>query len=192
MRTILSTLIALIAVMSSHAQQQINVAVNGHNLTATLADNSSAAALAELLQNGSIDISAHDYGGFEKVGELPQSLPANDERITTTPGDIILYLGSNICFYYGTNTWTFTRLGRIDNAESLDLQAIFGSGDAVFTLSLTQSSGTDAVQSQPGSTLVYALDGTLVATTLAGLAHGLYLVRQTLADGTVRSRKIKI
>ena len=114
---------------------KIAISVNGHDLTATLEDNSSARALMELLKNSDLTVSAHDYGGFEKVGDLPQSLPRNDESINTSPGDIILYLGSSICFYYGTNSWNFTRLGRIDGAESLDIKAIYGSGYATFVLS---------------------------------------------------------
>ena len=115
-------------------QMKISISVNGHNLTATLEDNSSARALMELLGQGSITVNAHDYGSFEKVGDLPQSLVRNDESINTSPGDIILYLGSSICFYYGTNSWSFTRLGRIDGADALDLKEIYGSGDAVFVL----------------------------------------------------------
>ncbi len=115
---------------------QIEVKVNGYTLTATLVDNSSTRALVDLLKDGDITIEAHDYGNFEKVGSLPESLPRNDEEITTSAGDIILYLGTSICFYYSTNTWDFTRLGRIDNAESYDLKEIYGSGDATFVLSL--------------------------------------------------------
>ncbi len=116
-------------------QMKIAISVNGHDLSATLEDNSSASALMELLKKGDITVSAHDYGGFEKVGDLPQSLPRNDESINTSPGDIILYLGSSICFYYGTNSWNFTRLGRIDGAENLDIKAIYGNGNATFVLS---------------------------------------------------------
>lgn len=54
------------------------------------------------------------YGGFEKVGDLPQSLPTNDEQISTVPGDVILYQGRKFVFYYRYNNWNLTRLGRID------------------------------------------------------------------------------
>ena len=78
-----------------------------------LSDNSSAEALVQKLKEGPVTLLMHDYGSFEKVGELPFSLPRNDEQITTEPGDVILYQGNQITFYYDTNSWSFTRLGKI-------------------------------------------------------------------------------
>lgn len=62
-----------------------------------------------------LTVDMSDYGNFEKVGSLGQSLPTNDQSITTQPGDVILYQGNSITIYYGTNTWSFTRLGKIEN-----------------------------------------------------------------------------
>ena len=75
---------------------KINIDVNGHTLTSVLSDNSSAQAFAELLESGSVTIEMNDYGNFEKVGTLPETLPRNDERITTEAGDLILYQGNQI------------------------------------------------------------------------------------------------
>lgn len=77
-----------------------------------------------------------DYGNMEKVGPIGQSLPRNDEHITTSPGDLILYQGSNLVIYYATNTYTFTRLGRIDNVEEDELRTALGEGSVTVTLSL--------------------------------------------------------
>ena len=85
-------------------EQKLNIDVNGYTLTASLEDNSSAQALKELLKNGSITIEMSDYGNFEKVGTLPETLPRNDERITTEAGDLILYQGNQITIYYDVNT----------------------------------------------------------------------------------------
>ena len=116
--------------------KKLQIEVNGHVLNGTLADNTSAEALAELLSEGPLTLNMSDYGSFEKVGPLPQSLPKNDERITTEPGDIILYLGNQITIYYDVNTWDFTRLGRIDGVTQAELMEILGSGDVTVTLSL--------------------------------------------------------
>lgn len=115
---------------------QIDNGTSKHSLTATLNDNSSSRALVEFLEKGSITIDMHDYGNFEKVGSLPTSFPRNDTQITTEPGDIILYQGNQITFYYDTNSWNFTRLGKIDGATKDGLKKIFGKGDvtAVFEI----------------------------------------------------------
>ena len=117
------------------SDNKLKISVNGTELTATLEDNSSAQALTELLKQGDITIEMSDYGNFEKVGDLPQSLPKNDETITTVPGDIILYQGNKITIYYDENTWDFTKLGHIDNITQKELKAILGGGNVSVTLS---------------------------------------------------------
>ncbi len=114
---------------------KLKINVNGTELTATLEDNSSAQALTELLKQGNITVDMSDYGNFEKVGDLPQSLPKNDEKITTVPGDIILYQGNKITIYYAENTWDFTKLGHINNITQEELKAILGDGNITVTLS---------------------------------------------------------
>ena len=71
----------------------------------------------------------HDYGSLEKVGSLPWSLPRNDEQITTEPGDIILYQGNQVTIYYDVNTWSFTRLAKIDGATKEELLDALGDGN---------------------------------------------------------------
>ncbi|SFW47096.1 flavodoxin [Ruminococcus flavefaciens] len=117
------------------SDNKLKISVNGTELTATLEDNSSAQALTELLKQGNITVDMSDYGNFEKVGNLPQSLPKNDEKITTVPGDIILYQGNKITIYYAENTWDFTKLGHINNITQKELKAILGDGDITVTLS---------------------------------------------------------
>lgn len=78
-----------------------------------------------------------DYGSMEKVGPLGQSLPTNNERITTRAGDLILYQGNQFVIYYAPNSWNFTRLGRINDVSAAELRNILGSGDVSVTLSLS-------------------------------------------------------
>ena len=117
---------------------QIDNGTNKHTLTATLYDNSSSRALVELLQKGAVTIDMHDYGNFEKVGSLPATLPRNDKQITTEPGDIILYLGNQITFYYDTNSWNFTLLGKIDNVTKSELKKILGKGNVTAVLTCSE------------------------------------------------------
>ena len=106
-----------------------------HTLFATLSDNSSAAAFYNLLESGELKLKMKDYASFEKVGRLPSELPRNDEQITTSAGDIILYQGNQITIYYDTNLWSFTRLGKIDDIDEKQLKAILGKGSitAIFS-----------------------------------------------------------
>ena len=108
----------------------------GSTFTATLVDNSSTLALKEHLANGNITVEMEDYANMEKVGSLGISLPRNDRQTTTGPGDLILYQGHNFVIYYDTNSWNFTRLGKIDNATQAELKAALGKGDVKVTLSL--------------------------------------------------------
>ncbi len=108
----------------------------GRLLSAELADNSSADALVSLLMDGDITLDMSDYGNFEKVGSLGAELPRNDEQITTEPGDLILYQGSSFVIYYDTNSWNFTRLGKINDITQSELKEILGSGDVQVTLSI--------------------------------------------------------
>ena len=70
----------------------------------TLAANGATAVLTALLRQGDIVYTADDYGGFEKVGALGHSLPASDSRITAQPGYVMLYLGSQLVIFYGSNS----------------------------------------------------------------------------------------
>lgn len=115
---------------------EIKISVNNEELIVELEDNSSSRALVEKLKEKDLVISAEDYGNFEKVGSLGFTLPTNDTNITTTPGDLILYQGNQITLYYDSNTWTFTRLGKVKDKTKEELKKILGSGDVVFTLSL--------------------------------------------------------
>ena len=109
--------------------------LNDTVLAARAENNSSAEALLRLLEAGDITIPMRDYGGFEKVGPLGTSIVRNDEEITTTPGDVILYQGNQVTIYYDENRWSFTKLGHID-LEQEELKAILGSGDVTAVLSL--------------------------------------------------------
>jgi hypothetical protein len=108
-------------------------------LTATLVDNSSTRALRELLAANPVIINMSDYGNFEKVGNLGTTLPQNNQQITTQSGDLILYQGNQFVIYYDRNSWSLTRLGRINNVSQQELRNILGAGNVTVTLSLSQN-----------------------------------------------------
>ncbi len=102
--------------------------INGNKLKAELEDNSSASALTAVLKEKDIVYIADDYGGFEKVGNLGFNLPTNDKPTSTTAGDVVLYQGNSLCLYYGENSWTFTRIGKINGYSEAELRILLGAG----------------------------------------------------------------
>ena len=77
-----------------------------------------------------------DYASMEKVGPIGASLPTNDEQISTGAGDIILYQGNSLVIYYDTNSWSFTRIGKIEDVTQEELLEALGSKDVTVTFSL--------------------------------------------------------
>lgn len=113
---------------------KMKIEVNGSLFTATLADNAAADALVDWVEEGPVTLELSDYAGFEKVGPLGRSLPASDSQTTTHAGDIVLYQGDQIVLFYGSNSWSYTRLGRIDDLTGWE--DALGGGDVTVTLSL--------------------------------------------------------
>ena len=118
--------------------ETIKIIVSGKTLSVKIEDNEATKALVAALREASITYEANDYGGFEKVGLLGRTLPTSDTQITTQAGDVILYSGNQIVLFYGSNTWSYTRLGKMQY-ESLDELKSFlkaGEGNISVTLSL--------------------------------------------------------
>ena len=116
---------------------EIKISVSGKTLPVKIEDNEATKALVAALSEASITYEAHDYGGFEKVGPLGLTLPANNSQITTQPGDVILYSGNQIVLFYGSNTWSYTRLGKIQY-ESLDeLKSFLKAGEGIISVTLS-------------------------------------------------------
>lgn len=122
-------------------KEQFYITAGETTFTADFADNSSAEAWKELLEQGDLTIEMQDYGNFEKVGDLETDLPSNDTSITTEPGDVILYNGNSITIYYDTNSWSFTRLGKIQNVTGEELLEALGPGRVSVTFSLSDPQG---------------------------------------------------
>lgn len=122
--------------LSYKTEEKIYLTINGTKLSATLENNSSADALKEKLSEGDITIDAKEYGGFEKVGLLGFSLPKNDTQYSTDFGDIMLYQGNQITLFYESNSWSYTKIGHVDNTSQKDLKEVLGDGDIKITLSL--------------------------------------------------------
>ena len=115
-------------------KEKVTVKIGDRSFTVTLENNSAANALADMLREKSLVIQMSDYSGSEKVGSLGKSLPTSNRQITTHAGDIVLYNGNQIVIFYGSNTWSYTRLGKIDDLSGLE--EALGSGDVTVTFSM--------------------------------------------------------
>ena len=152
-------------------EQKLYLTIGEQTMTATLVDNSSTQALVRALKEAPITYEAHDYGGFEKVGDMGHTFPQNNQQITTASGDLILYLGSNLCIYYDTNSWNFTRIGRIDNATQAEVKQFVnaGGGNVSVTLSISNPTNIRQVEAQKGCAEAYTLSGQAATETSKGI-----------------------
>ena len=105
------------------------ITIDGATQSATLEDNAAARALVERLRQSPVTVTLNSSGGFEIWGALGFALPTSDQQMTTQPGDIVLYNGSNVCLFYGENSWSYTRLGRIEGLTESELRTFLKAGE---------------------------------------------------------------
>ena len=152
---------------------EIKITVSGKSLPVKIEDNDATKALVAALRESSISYEAHDYGGFEKVGALGLSLPANDTQITTQPGDVILYSGNQIVLFYGSNSWSYTRLGRIEYSSQAELESFLKAGQGNITVKLSLSSDASSISNVRNASddegVFYSLNGLRVKNPSKGI-----------------------
>lgn len=121
---------------STLADNQIRVTVGSSSFIVNLEDNETAKALREMLAEKDLTISASNYGGFEKVCQLGKTLPRNDNQITTEAGDVMLYSGNQIVFFYGANSWSYTKIGKVEASSIEELESVLSGSETEVILSL--------------------------------------------------------
>ena len=108
--------------------------INGEVVSVEWEDNESVEALMDLVSKEPLSIQMSMYGGFEQVGSIGTSLPRNDIQTTTEAGDIVLYSGDQIVVFYGSNSWAYTRLGRITDKNEDELAKMLGKEDVTISI----------------------------------------------------------
>ena len=98
--------------------------------------------LVARLQQAPVTVTLDSSGGFEIWGALGFSLPTSNQQVNAQPGDIVLYNGSNICMFYGTNSWSYTRLGHIDGLSESELRTFLKAGENNISVTLTLNNAT--------------------------------------------------
>lgn len=138
------------------------ITIGGRTETVTLVNNSATQALVAKLQETPVTVTLND-NNFEIWGALGFSLPTSNEQVNAQAGDVVLYSGNNICIFYDSNSWSYTRLGRIDGLTTSELRTFLkaGANSISVTLSLNNTTGISQVRSDNTTSRAYTLQGTL-------------------------------
>lgn len=164
------------AMAQTTMSQKMYITIDGVSHAVTLVDNAATQALVTKLKDGNVTVSLNSSGGFEIWGALGFSLPTSNEQITAHPGDVILYNGSNICLFYGSNSWSYTRLGHIDELSVSELRTFLKAGESNISVTLSLEpvdSGISQVKmdARPQDDTYYNLNGQKVVNP----SHGIYI-----------------
>lgn len=119
---------------SAEMGTDLRMMIGDNTVAVQWVENEAVDALIELVKDGPLTVQMSMYGGFEQVGSLGTSLPRNDVQTTTRAGDIVLYSGNQIVVFYGSNSWAYTRLGRITDKTAEELAGLLGNGNVVITI----------------------------------------------------------
>lgn len=111
---------------------KLNITINGANFTATLENNDT---VKELVSRLPLDLTMNELNSNEKYYYFDEALPSNSSRVENIEaGDIRLY-GDNclVIFYESFSTsYSYTRIGKIDNVDSL--KSAVGTGNVLVSI----------------------------------------------------------
>ena len=138
-------------VKAQTTMDKIYITIGEQTQSVTLIDNAATKALLEKLQQAPVHVTLNSSGGFEIWGALGFSLPTSDQQLTAHAGDVILYNVSNICLFYGSNSWSYTRLGKIDGLSESGLRTFLKAGERNINVTLSLTPGTSAIKSPNGN-----------------------------------------
>jgi len=114
----------------------INLKIWDKTFDVTLEENSATKELIEKLHEWDVIVNAREYWWFEKVGNLWFDLPRADKQITTEPGDLVLYQWNQISLFYESNSWSYTKLWKIQIISKDELKEILWDWDVKLVFSL--------------------------------------------------------
>ena len=159
-------------VMAQTMTEKLYITIGGVTKTATLVGNAATQELVARLQQAPVTVTLNSSGGFEIWGAMGFSLTTSNQQVNAQPGDIVLYNGSNICMFYGTNSWSYTRLGHIDGLSESELRTFLHAGESNIsvTLSVENTTGIRQIKADKTSSRAYTLQGTIAQAEYKGIA----------------------
>lgn len=113
---------------------KITIKIGDKSFVATLSDNATATAFKAMLP---MTITMNELNRNEKYFNLANSLPTNASvPPSIQTGDLMMYGSRTLVLFYKTfsTTYTYTKLGRID--DTTGLAAALGSGNVTATFAL--------------------------------------------------------
>ena len=123
-----------------NGEKEMVFKINDEIISVAWENNESVKELMEIVSSEPLTIQMSMYGGFEQVGALGKSLPRDDVQMTTDAGDIVLYSGNQMVIFYGSNSWAYTRLGKVRDKTASELAELLGNGDVEITICMPDSS----------------------------------------------------
>ena len=150
--------------------QKIHITIDGVTKTATLVDNAATQALVAKLQEAPVKVTLND-NDFEIFGDLGFSLPTSNQQISAESGDILLYSGKYICIFYASNSYSYTRLGKIDGLSESELRTFLKAGESNISvmLSLNNTTRISQVKADESNLRKYTIQGILAQTGHKGI-----------------------
>ena len=122
------------AKMRQSQTRKMKLVIGDTEVSVSWEQNAAVADLEEVVNEEPIAIEMSMYGGFEQVGSIGRNLTRNDKQTTTAPGDLVLYNGNQLVVFYGSNSWSYTRLGKIQNLSEAELEELLSNGDVTITI----------------------------------------------------------
>ena len=116
--------------------KMLTLKIGGMTVAVDWEENESVAALAELVKEKPLTIRMSMYGGFEQVGPLGTNIPRSDVQTTMQAGGIVLYSGNQIVVFYGSNSWSYTRLGHITDKTAAQMKDLLGNENVAIEISI--------------------------------------------------------
>ena len=113
---------------------QMKIQIGEYIFYASLENNTSVDALIQMMKETPIVINMRDYSGFEKVGALGTTLPDSNSQITTQAGDIVLYNHDQIVVFYGSNSWSYTKIGHVNDLTGWEKALGSGEVEIIFSI----------------------------------------------------------
>lgn len=122
-----------VALKSQSQEKKLTMSINGEAIDVSWEYNETVTEIIDFAENRTITVNTTVYGGFEQVGRLPRSFSGNNVQMTAVSGDIVLYSDNQLVVFFGSNSWSYTKLGHI-NLPANELKELLGGSSAVIEL----------------------------------------------------------